>query len=46
MMWLRILVAIFAFHSVITLELSRRDNDKKVIVVRLEMQKMMCTMFR
>ncbi|KAF8912079.1 hypothetical protein CPB84DRAFT_751308 [Gymnopilus junonius] len=39
-------VAIFAFHSVISLDLSRRDNNKKVIAVKLQMQNMMCTMFQ
>ncbi|KAH9480236.1 hypothetical protein JR316_0006834 [Psilocybe cubensis] len=39
-------VAIFAFHSVISLDLTRRDNEKKVIVVKLQMQNMMCSMFQ
>ena len=39
-------VAIFAFHSVISLDLSRRDNNKKVMAVKLQMQNMMCTMFQ
>ncbi|KDR73637.1 hypothetical protein GALMADRAFT_142100 [Galerina marginata CBS 339.88] len=39
-------VAIFAFHSVISLDLTRRDNNRKVIAVKLQMQNMMCTMFQ
>ncbi|KAF4609988.1 hypothetical protein D9613_010358 [Agrocybe pediades] len=39
-------VAIFAFHSVMRLDLARRDNNKKVLAVKLQMQNMMCTMFQ
>ncbi|KDR82341.1 hypothetical protein GALMADRAFT_237605 [Galerina marginata CBS 339.88] len=39
-------VAIFAFHSVVSLELSRRENNKKIIAVNIQMQNMMCTMFQ
>ncbi|KDR79356.1 hypothetical protein GALMADRAFT_265823 [Galerina marginata CBS 339.88] len=39
-------VAIFAFHSVVSLDLSRRENDRKVFAVKLQMQNMMCTMFQ
>ena len=41
-----LLVAIFAFHSVISLDLSRRENDRKVLAVKLQMQNMRCTMFQ
>ena len=41
-----LLVAIFAFHSAISLDLSRRENDRKVLAVKLQMQNMMCTMFQ
>ncbi|KAF5325410.1 hypothetical protein D9619_010003 [Psilocybe cf. subviscida] len=37
--------AVVAFHAVISLDLSRRDNDRKVIAIMLEMQNMMCGMF-
>ncbi|KAF9562462.1 hypothetical protein CPC08DRAFT_376954 [Agrocybe pediades] len=39
-------VAIFAFHSIISIEITRRENDKKVLAVKLQMQKMMCAMFQ
>ncbi|KAF5329683.1 hypothetical protein D9619_008943 [Psilocybe cf. subviscida] len=39
-------VAIFAFHGVITLDLTRRENDRKVLAVKLQMQSMMCSMFQ
>ncbi|KAF8912168.1 hypothetical protein CPB84DRAFT_1957799 [Gymnopilus junonius] len=39
-------IAIFAFHSVISLDLTRRDNNRKVVAVKLQMQNMMCTMFQ
>ncbi|KAF4610197.1 hypothetical protein D9613_010367 [Agrocybe pediades] len=39
-------VAIFAFHSVMRLDLARRDNNKKILAVKLQMQNMMCTMFQ
>ncbi|KAF5325407.1 hypothetical protein D9619_010006 [Psilocybe cf. subviscida] len=38
--------AVVAFHAVISLDLSRRDNDRKVIAIMLEMQNMMCAMFQ
>ncbi|KAF9544345.1 hypothetical protein CPC08DRAFT_770067 [Agrocybe pediades] len=40
------LVAIFVFHSVMRLDLARRDNNRKVLAVKLQMQNMMCTMFQ
>ncbi|KDR82349.1 hypothetical protein GALMADRAFT_817903 [Galerina marginata CBS 339.88] len=39
-------VAIFTFHSVISLDLSRRKNDRKVLAVYLQMQNMMSAMFQ
>ncbi|KAF8970853.1 hypothetical protein BDZ97DRAFT_1789054 [Flammula alnicola] len=38
-------IAIFAFHEVIKLDIARRDNNKKVLVVVLQMQSMMGPMF-
>jgi hypothetical protein len=34
-------VAVLAFKAVVTLELKRRDNDKKVIALKMEMSDMM-----
>lgn len=39
-------VAIFAFNGVIKLDLTRRDNNRKVLAVKLEMQNMMSAMFQ
>lgn len=39
-------VAIFAFHEVIKLDIARRDNNKKVLVVVLQMQNMLGPMFQ
>ncbi|KAF8966317.1 hypothetical protein BDZ97DRAFT_1917696 [Flammula alnicola] len=39
-------VAIFAFQGVIKLDLARRDNDKKVLAVILQMQNMMSALFQ
>ncbi|KAF8843364.1 hypothetical protein BDN67DRAFT_924335 [Paxillus ammoniavirescens] len=36
-----IAVAVLAFKAVVTLELKRRDNDKKVIALKVEMKDMM-----
>jgi len=44
--YLALEVAIFAFHSVIRLDLARRDNNRKVLPVKLQMQNMMCAMFQ
>lgn len=30
----------------VTLDLTRRDNNKKVLAIKLEMQKMMCALFQ
>ncbi|KAF4609963.1 hypothetical protein D9613_010377 [Agrocybe pediades] len=38
--------AIFAFHSIMRLDLARRDNNNKVLAIKLQMQNMMCTMFQ
>ncbi|KAF5325476.1 hypothetical protein D9619_010064 [Psilocybe cf. subviscida] len=38
--------AVVAFHAVISLDLTRRENDRKVIVIMVEMQNMMCAMFQ
>jgi hypothetical protein len=37
-------VAVLAFKAVVTLELKRRDNDKKVIVLKIEMANMMAVL--
>ncbi|KAF9482851.1 hypothetical protein BDN70DRAFT_874437 [Pholiota conissans] len=39
-------VAIFAFHEVVKLDIARRDNNKKVLVVVLQMQSMLGPMFQ
>ncbi|KZP06008.1 hypothetical protein FIBSPDRAFT_765073, partial [Athelia psychrophila] len=39
-------VAVLAFKAVVTLELKRRDNDKKVIALHLQMQDMMTTLLQ
>ncbi|KAF5325246.1 hypothetical protein D9619_010120 [Psilocybe cf. subviscida] len=39
-------VAILAFHAVISLDIARRDNDRKVRTIMMQMQNMMCTMFQ
>jgi len=39
-------VAIFAFHGIIKLDIARRDNNRKVLAVKLQMQNMMCAMFQ
>ncbi|KIM34875.1 hypothetical protein M413DRAFT_450024 [Hebeloma cylindrosporum] len=39
-------IAIFAFHGVVSLDLTRRDNNRKVLAVKLQMQNMMCAMFQ
>ncbi|KAF5325471.1 hypothetical protein D9619_010061 [Psilocybe cf. subviscida] len=38
--------AVVAFHAVISLDLTRRENDRKVITIMVEMQNMMCAMFQ
>ncbi|KAF5325414.1 hypothetical protein D9619_010009 [Psilocybe cf. subviscida] len=38
-------VAVVAFRGVLSVDISRRENDRKVIVILLEMQNMMCAMF-
>jgi hypothetical protein len=35
------IVAVLAFKAVVMLELKRRDNDKKVIALKMEMADMM-----
>ena len=37
-------VAVLAFKAVVTLELKRKDNDKKVVVLQLRMREMMSTL--
>lgn len=37
-------VAVIAFKAVITLELKRRDNDQKVVVIKLRMKDMMAVL--
>uniref|UniRef100_A0A8H7XPD5 EF-hand domain-containing protein n=1 Tax=Psilocybe cubensis TaxID=181762 RepID=A0A8H7XPD5_PSICU len=39
-------IAIYAFHEVIKLDIARRENNKKVLVVVLEMQNMLGPMFQ
>ncbi|KAF8883174.1 hypothetical protein CPB84DRAFT_1851026 [Gymnopilus junonius] len=39
-------IAIFAFHEVVKLDIARRDNNKKVLVVVMQMQSMMGPMFQ
>ncbi|KAF7974234.1 hypothetical protein HWV62_13116 [Athelia sp. TMB] len=39
-------VAVLAFKAVVTLELKRRDNDKKVVALHLQMQDMMSTLLQ
>ncbi|KDR77265.1 hypothetical protein GALMADRAFT_225374 [Galerina marginata CBS 339.88] len=39
-------VAIFAFREVVKLDIARRDNNKKVLVVIIQMQSMMGPMFQ
>ncbi|KAF8989784.1 hypothetical protein BDQ17DRAFT_1288362 [Cyathus striatus] len=39
-------VAIIAFKLVVTLDLTRRENNKKVIAIQLQMQDMMCVLFQ
>lgn len=34
-------VAVIAFKAVVTLDLTRRDNDRKVVALKLQMQDMM-----
>jgi hypothetical protein len=36
-----LIVVVLAFKAVVTLELKRRDNDKKVIALKMEMADMM-----
>ncbi|KAF8996218.1 hypothetical protein BDQ17DRAFT_1330064 [Cyathus striatus] len=38
--------AIFALHLVISLDLKRRENNKKVLVVKVQMLSMMCALFQ
>jgi len=40
------IAVVSAFNSIVKMELSRRENEKKVIVVELQMQNMMCELFR
>jgi len=39
-------VAIFTFQGVISLDLTRRDNNRKVVAVKPQMQNMMCAIFQ
>jgi hypothetical protein len=39
-------VAVLAFKGVISLELKRRDNDQKVIALKLQMQDMMAVLLQ
>ncbi|KAF8970858.1 hypothetical protein BDZ97DRAFT_1407109 [Flammula alnicola] len=39
-------IAVFAFAGVIGLDITRRDNNRKVLAVKLQMQNMMCAMFQ
>ncbi|KAH9474631.1 hypothetical protein JR316_0013095 [Psilocybe cubensis] len=39
-------VAIFAFHEVVKLDIARRDNNKKVLIVVLQMQNMLGPIFQ
>ncbi len=40
------LVAVLAFELVISLDLTRRENNTKVRAVQVQMQQMMCTLFQ
>lgn len=39
-------VLVFAFAGVISLDMARRGNNRKVLAVNLQMQNMMCAMFQ
>ncbi|KAF9447847.1 hypothetical protein P691DRAFT_775829, partial [Macrolepiota fuliginosa MF-IS2] len=39
-------VAVVAFKLVVSLDLTRRDNNRKVLAVKVQMQQMMCTLFQ
>ncbi|KAF9447894.1 hypothetical protein P691DRAFT_705890 [Macrolepiota fuliginosa MF-IS2] len=39
-------VAVVAFKLVVTLDLTRRENNQKVMAVKIQMQQMMCTLFQ
>ncbi|KAF5348106.1 hypothetical protein D9756_010797 [Leucocoprinus leucothites] len=39
-------VAVIAFKLVVTLDLTRRGNNQKVLAVKVQMQQMMCTLFQ
>ncbi|KXN81068.1 hypothetical protein AN958_06141, partial [Leucoagaricus sp. SymC.cos] len=39
-------VAVVAFKLVVTLDLTRRQNNQKVMAVKIQMQQMMCTLFQ
>jgi len=39
------IVVVLAFKAVVTLELKRRDNDKKVIALKMEMADMISIFF-
>ncbi|KAF8149372.1 hypothetical protein B0H34DRAFT_733496 [Crassisporium funariophilum] len=39
-------VAVVAFKLVVTLDLTRRENNKKVLAIRVQMQNMMCELFQ
>ncbi|PPQ65654.1 hypothetical protein CVT24_011808 [Panaeolus cyanescens] len=39
-------VAVIAFKLVVSLDLTRRENNKKVLALRVQMQDMMCVLFQ
>lgn len=41
----RLLVAVGAFALVITMDIARRDNDRKVLAVKVQMQDLMSAIF-
>jgi hypothetical protein len=40
------IVAVVAFKLVVTLDMTRRSNNQKVMAVKVQMQQMMCTLFQ
>lgn len=40
------IAAVLPFKIVVMLDLTRRDNSRKVMVVKLQMQRMICTLFQ
>ncbi|KAF9443206.1 hypothetical protein P691DRAFT_779013 [Macrolepiota fuliginosa MF-IS2] len=39
-------VAVVAFKLVVTLDMTRRENNQKIMAVKIQMQQMMCTLFQ